>query len=172
MQGVYAGLSLLTVKGGHATKACGELLGILHKFILWRAKIHFQSKHLSMRHFEGFLNKYCNDKEATLMDDFAVISRELYYTQPSIQASQLYVSHEHVHHVIWAQTFRCNSETAPTLSPAIFACDVVPYLLSQIGFCSSIAHLNWFSDCCNSVMDTQVCILHLNGHCDCCTLWQ
>ena len=100
---MHAGLSLLT-DADHAQAACGEMMDILQNFILWRAKIHFQSKHLSMRLFAGFLSKYCKDKETSLKNDCLVISEELFYTLPSIQASQIYVSHEHVACISCAQT--------------------------------------------------------------------
>lgn len=87
-----AGLSLVT-NDDHAVLACGELLDILQNFIMWRAEIHFRDKHLSIEQFSGFASEYCKDKATTLRQDFCVLSEELFYTLPSIQASQIYVSY-------------------------------------------------------------------------------
>lgn len=59
---------------------------------MWRAEIYFREKHLSMDHFGAFVSEYCKDKSTALLQDFCVISEELFYTLPSIQASQIYVS--------------------------------------------------------------------------------
>ena len=87
-----AGLSLVT-NDDHAVLACGELPDILQNFIMWRAEIYFRDKHLSMEQFSAFVSEYCKDKATTLRQDFCVLSEELFYTLPSIQASQIYVSY-------------------------------------------------------------------------------
>ncbi len=73
--------------------ACGELMETLQNFILWRAEIHFRDKHLSMNNFDAFVSENCKDKTTSLRQDVRVISQELFYTLPSVQASQIYVSH-------------------------------------------------------------------------------
>ena len=88
---ICAGLSLVT-NAEHALTASGELMDILQNFILWRAEVHFREKHLSIKQFDTFLNEYCKDKATSLNQDFRIIAQELFYTLPSIQASQIYVS--------------------------------------------------------------------------------
>ncbi|KAA6426768.1 MAG: hypothetical protein FRX49_03093 [Trebouxia sp. A1-2] len=85
-----SGLPLVT-NDDHAVLACGELLDILQNFIMWRAEIHFRDKHLRMEQFSAFVSEYCKDKATMLRQDFRVLSEELFYTLPSIQASQIYL---------------------------------------------------------------------------------
>lgn len=92
MLALCVGLSLVT-NAEHALTTSGELMDILQNFVLWRAKIHFKEKHLSIKQFDTFLSEYCKDKATSLTQDFRIISQELFYTLPSIQASQIYVSH-------------------------------------------------------------------------------
>ncbi|KAL0026089.1 hypothetical protein WJX79_009086 [Trebouxia sp. C0005] len=87
------GLPLVT-NDDHAVLACGELLDILQNFIMWRAEIHFRDKHLRMEQFSAFVSEYCKDKATMLRQDFRVLSEELFYTLPSIQASQIYLFFE------------------------------------------------------------------------------
>ena len=87
---MYAGLSLV-MDGNHAKVACREMLDVLANFVLWRAKVHFNNQHLETSKLGPFVTKYCQDKMTSLEADLQVLTQELFYTAPSVQASQIYV---------------------------------------------------------------------------------
>lgn len=77
--------------GKHAKVACREMLEVLARFVLWRAKVHFKNQRLETSRLGSFVEMYCQDKKKALEADLHIMKEELFFTAPSVQTSQIYV---------------------------------------------------------------------------------